>query len=217
MLSGVHAMLDYSDNLKFIISLLAIVNPIGAIPIYISLTDGYRPQERARIILLTSVAVVAILLVTLLSGELILRFFGISIDSFQVGGGILLLLMALSMLQAKTSRVAHTSDEAEETADRETIAVVPLAIPLLSGPGAISAVIVYADKAKDPLAYLITSAGIFIIGLSIFLSLLAAPFIARKLGRTGINIITRIMGLILAAIAVEFITTGLKNIFLPLA
>ncbi|MDF1614065.1 YchE family NAAT transporter [Desulfurivibrio dismutans] len=210
-------MLDYSDNLKFVISLLAIVNPIGALPIYISLTDGYRPQERARIILLTSVAVVAILLVTLLSGELILRFFGISIDSFQVGGGLLLLLMAISMLQARTSRVAHTSDEAEETADRETIAVVPLAIPLLSGPGAISAVIVYADKAKEPLAYLITSAGIFIIGLSIFLSLLAAPFIARKLGRTGINIVTRIMGLILAAIAVEFITTGLKNIFLPLA
>ncbi|MBA3003769.1 MAG: YchE family NAAT transporter [Desulfurivibrio sp.] len=209
-------MLDSSEHIKFIISLFAIVNPIGAIPIYISLTDEYRAEDRARIVRITPVAVVAILLVTLISGEFILRFFGISVDSFRVGGGILLLLMSISMLQARTSRTAHTSDEAEETADRETIAVVPLAIPLLSGPGAISTVIVYAYKAKGISAYLITSAGILLIGLAIYLSLLAAPYIAKKLGRTGINIITRIMGLILAAIAVEFITTGLKNIFLPL-
>jgi len=207
-------MLDSSEHIKFIISLFAIVNPIGAIPIYISLTDEYRAEDRARIVRITPVAVVAILLVTLISGEFILRFFGISVDSFRVGGGILLLLMSISMLQARTSRTAHTSDEAEETADRETIAVVPLAIPLLSGPGAISTVIVYAYKAKGISAYLITSAGILLIGLAIYLSLLAAPYIAKKLGRTGINIITRIMGLILAAIAVEFITTGLKNIFL---
>ncbi|MHB1184060.1 MAG: YchE family NAAT transporter [Desulfobulbia bacterium] len=206
-------MFDFSDHIKFIISLLAIVNPIGAIPIYISLTDDYRPEDRARIVRITPVAVVAILLTTLVSGEFILRFFGISIGSFRVGGGILLLLMAISMLQARTSRAAHTSDEAEETSDRETIAVVPLAIPLLSGPGAISTVIVYAYKAKGPLAYLIISAGILLIGLAIYLSLLAAPHIAKKLGKTGINIITRIMGLILAAISVEFITTGLKNIF----
>ncbi|MFA7384387.1 MAG: YchE family NAAT transporter [Desulfurivibrionaceae bacterium] len=206
-------MFDFSEHIKFIISLFAIVNPIGAIPIYISLTDGYRPEDRARIIRLTPVAVSAILLVTLLSGEFILRFFGISIGSFRVGGGILLLLMAISMLQAKTSRTAHTSDEAEETADRETIAVVPLAIPLLSGPGAISTVIVYAYKAKGPLAYLITSAGILLLGLSVYLSLLAAPYIAKKLGKTGINIITRLMGLFLAAISVEFITSGLKSIF----
>jgi len=206
-------MFDFSEHIKFVISLLAIVNPIGAIPIYISLTDGYRPEDRAKIVKITPVAVSAILLVTLVSGEFILRFFGISIDSFRVGGGILLLLMATSMLQAKTSRTAHTSDEAEETSDRETIAVVPLAIPLLSGPGAISTVIVYAYKAKGPLAYVITSAGILLIGLAIFLSLLAAPYIAKKLGKTGINIITRIMGLILAAISVEFITSGLKNIF----
>jgi multiple antibiotic resistance protein len=209
-------MQDFSEHIKFIISLFAIVNPIGAIPIYVSLTAGYRPEDRARIVRITPIAVVAILLATLTGGEFILRFFGISIGSFRVGGGILLLLMAISMLQARTSRTAHTSDEAEETADRETIAVVPLAIPMLSGPGAISTVIVYAYKAKDPLAYLITSAGILLIGLSIFLSLLAAPYLTKKLGKTGINIITRIMGLILAAIAVEFITTGLKNIFPPL-
>jgi multiple antibiotic resistance protein len=210
-------MFDSSEPIKFIISLFAIVNPIGAIPIYISLTESFRPEDRARIVKITPIAVVAILLVTLICGEFILRFFGISIGSFRMGGGILLLLMAISMLQAKTSRAAHTSDEAEETTDRETIAVVPLAIPLLSGPGAISTVIVYAYKAKGPLAYLITSAGIVLIGLSIYLSLLAAPFITKKLGKTGINIITRIMGLILAAIAAEFITTGIKNIFPALA
>ncbi|MGV1099779.1 YchE family NAAT transporter [Thiovibrio sp. JS02] len=210
-------MTDLSEHIKFIITLFAIVNPIGAIPIYISLTDGYRPEERHQIVRITPVAVVAILLVALLSGEFLLRFFGISIGSFRVGGGILLLLMATSMLQAKTSRAAHTSDEAEETAERETIAVVPLAIPLLSGPGAISTVIVYAYRAKSMLGYLLSSAGIVLIGVSIYLSLSAAPYIAKRLGKTGINIVTRIMGLILAAIAVEFITNGIKNLFPSLA
>ncbi|MFZ5774153.1 MAG: YchE family NAAT transporter [Thermodesulfobacteriota bacterium] len=204
---------DLSEYFKFMITLFAIVNPIGAIPIYISLTDGYPPEDRAKIVRITPTAVVAILLVALFSGEFILRFFGISIGSFRVGGGILLLLMATSMLQARTSRAAHTRVEAEETADRETIAVVPLAIPLLAGPGAISTVIVYAYRAKEPLTFLLTSAGIGLIGLTIFLSLLAAPHIAARLGRTGINIVTRIMGLILAAIAVEFITLGIKGLF----
>ena len=206
-------MVDFSEHIKFIITLFAIVNPIGAIPIYISLTDGYSPEDRRRIVHITPTAVVAILLVALLSGEFILRFFGISIGSFRVGGGILLLLMATSMLQAKTSRAAHTSDEAEETADRETIAVVPLAIPLLAGPGAISTVIVYAYRTKSMTGYLLSSAGIALVGLCVFLSLLAAPYIAKRLGKTGINIVTRIMGLILAAIAVEFITNGIKNLF----
>lgn len=210
-------MLDFSEQIKFIIALFAIVNPIGAIPLYISLTDGYQPGERGQIVRITPVAVVAILLVTLLCGEFILRFFGISIGSFRIGGGILLLLMASSMLQARTSRASHTPVEAEETADRQSIAVVPLAIPLLSGPGAISTVIVYADRAKSLSAYLLISGGILLVGVAIFLSLLAAPHISRRLGRTGINIITRLMGLILAAIAVEFISNGIKNLFPALA
>ncbi len=210
-------MIDFSEHIKFIITLFAIVNPIGAIPIYISLTDGYRPEERRRIERITPIAVTAILLVALLSGEFILRFFGISIGSFRVGGGILLLLMATSMLHARTSRASHTSDEAEETAERETIAVVPLAIPLLSGPGAISTVIVYAYRTKSMLGYLFTSAGILLIGLAIYLSLSAAPYLAKRLGKTGINIVTRIMGLLLAAIAVEFISNGIKNLFPALA
>jgi multiple antibiotic resistance protein len=210
-------MLDFSEHIKFIIALFAIVNPIGAIPIYISLTDGFQAEERRQIVRLTPVAVVTILLVTLFCGELILKFFGISIGSFRIGGGILLLLMATSMLQAKMSRASHTPVEAEESADRQSIAVVPLAIPLLSGPGAISTVIVYAYRAKSLPDYLLISAGILFIGISIFLSLLAAPHISKRLGRTGINIITRIMGLILAAIAVEFISNGIKNLFPSLA
>jgi multiple antibiotic resistance protein len=206
-------MVDLSAYIKFLVSLLAIVNPIGAIPIFISLSDGYTPRHRAKIAKITALSVTVILLVCLAFGEIILAFFGITIGSFRIGGGILLLLMAISMLQAKTSRAVHTADEAEETADKGSIAVVPLAIPLLAGPGAISTVIVYAYKVQTIHQYAIGGMSIIIVGTSVFLALLAAPHISSRLGRTGINIVTRIMGLILAAIAVEFITNGIKNLF----
>lgn len=206
-------MLAYSDYLKIFIGIMAIVNPIGAIPIFISLTTGTSRTEREKIINVVALTVGIILLAALFFGELILHFFGISIHSFRVGGGILLLLIAISMLNAKVSSIVQTREEAEESKDKESIAVVPLSIPLLAGPGAISTIIIDAHKASGIGHYGIIAVEIMALSLSLWVVLRLAPIISSRISATGINIFTRIMGLILAAIAVEFIANGMKGLF----
>ena len=201
------------DYLKFFAALVAIVNPIGAIPIFINLTSDNSEKQRQGNALRASYATAVILLAVLFTGETLLSFFGISIASFRVGGGILILLMAISMLHARISPAKHTAEEAEDSVDRETVAVVPLGTPLLAGPGAISTVILYAQRHGSALHYTILAAVVIVISLSVFLSFRAAPVIAKYLGKTGINVVTRIMGLIMAAVGVEFIANGLKQLF----
>ncbi|WP_019556303.1 YchE family NAAT transporter [Thiomicrorhabdus arctica] len=210
-------MLDYADYIKIFIGLLAIVNPFGAIPLFISITADQNEKQHKQTINLVAISVAIILLVTLFFGELLLRFFGITIDSFRVGGGILILLMAISMLHAKTSLLKQTNAEANESAQKESVAIVPLAIPLLAGPGAISAVILAANKSHAVSHYFTIAAGILLLSLIVWILLHLSPWISKRLGITGINVFTRIMGLILAAIAIEFIANGLKGIFPILA
>ena len=128
------------DALKTFISLLVIVNPIGAIPLFISLTPNQSEREKKRTVQLTSLAVTLVLLISCFLGEQVIRFFGISIASFQVGGGILVLLVAVSMLNAQVSPARQTLEEQQEAETKSNIAVVPLAIPLMTGPGAVSTV-----------------------------------------------------------------------------
>ena len=210
-------MLHYPEYIKILISLIAIVNPLGAIPIFIGLITGMADSERHRIVNIVAVTVSLILLTALFFGQLILHLFGISIHSFRVGGGILILLMAISMLHAKMSPIAQTREEADESKDRESIAVVPLSIPLLAGPGAISTIIIDAHKASGIGHYAIIAVEIFAVSLMLWFILRLAPFISKHITGTGINIFTRIMGLILAAIAVEFMANGLKGLFPSLA
>ena len=210
-------MLDYAEYLKMFVGLLAIVNPFGAIPIFISMTADENIRQRHRTVYLVAVGVSVILLVALFFGELVLQFFGITIDSFRVGGGILILLMAIAMLHAKTSRIRQTDEEADESMEKESVAIVPLAMPLLAGPGAISTVILAAHKSSGVAHYLVISLGIIVLSLVIWIVLRIAPWVAGRIGATGINIFTRIMGLILAAIAVEFFANGLKGLFPSLA
>ncbi len=206
-------MEEWTEHAKFIAALLAIVNPIGAIPIFLNLTADQSTTERRRTGTMAAVSTGMVLGVTLVIGEALLGFFGISIASFRVGGGILILLMSISMMQASVSPVKQTEEEARDIAERDTVAVVPLAIPILAGPGAMSTVILYAQRLPSLKHYLILSAEIAIVTISIWISFRAAYFIASLLGKTGINIITRIMGLIMAAIGVEFIASGLKLLF----
>ncbi len=210
-------MLDSAEYLKIFIGLVAVVNPLGAIPLFISMTGDEEAEQRRRTVNRVALAVMIILLVTLFWGELLLEFFGISIDSFRVGGGILILLMAIAMLHARTSGVRQTDEEAEESVDKESVAVVPLAMPLLAGPGAISAVILAAHKAGAFPHLLIIAAGIVALSLIVWAVLRMAPWIESHISATGINIFTRIMGLILTAIAVEFIANGVKGLFPQLA
>lgn len=206
-------MLDYAQYLKIFIGLLAIVNPFGAVPLFLSMTGGEDAAQRRRTIDLVAIGVTVILLVALFMGEHVLAFFGITIDSFKVGGGILVLLMAIAMLHAKTSLIKQTDKEARESIDKESVAIVPLAMPLLAGPGAISTVILAAHRAHSVGHYVIISLSIVLLAALIWGVLRLSPWIESHLGATGINIFTRIMGLILMAIAIEFIASGIKGLF----
>ncbi len=128
-------MLDPQDYLKFLLALFAILNPPGAVPVLLSLTSSQDTQARRAIARTTSVSVLIVLLIALFFGETLLLFFGISIHSFRVGGGILILLMALSMMHARATDARQTQEESLEAVNRQSIAVVPLAMPILAGPG----------------------------------------------------------------------------------
>jgi multiple antibiotic resistance protein len=150
-------------------------------------------------------------------GDSILNFFGISIPSFQVGGGILLMLIAISMMHGKQSHTRQTPEEAQTLDEREVTAIVPLSIPLLAGPGAISHMIITAQQNSSFAGHLSLIIPIFCIAIIIWVVLRLAVRISHKLGTIGINIVTRLMGLILAAMAVEFIAHGLTGLFPQLA
>lgn len=205
-------MLDFTEYTKIFISLFAIIDPFGIIPLIILFTTQMTAARRARAARLASLTVCAILLAALLVGESLLAFFGISIHSFLVGGGILLLLMAIKMMLGNfyTAASGKDDDDGETTSAN---AIVPLSTPLLAGPGAISAVIVEAHKADGIQHYLMMSVVIVLLAITVWLTFLAAPWVAQRLGKIGINVFTRLMGLILAAIAVEFIANGMRGLF----
>lgn len=210
-------MVEFTQYLKILVALIAIVNPLGAVPIYVSLSTDLEPGEQVKLPGVIAGAVMGILLASLFFGEMILEFFGITIAAFRVGGGILLLIIAISMLHAKVSGIKQTREEIEESGERESVAVVPLATPLLAGPGAISSMIIYSHRGSGVMHYALISADILLLGLLLWAVLRLTPWITKNTSRTGINIFTRIMGLILAAIAVEFIASGLKGLFPVLA
>lgn len=196
--------------LKSFISLLALINPIVAVPFFLSLTANYSVAARRNTVRLTTISVFCVVAIAALLGQNIIDFFGISVGSLQASGGIIMLLMAINMLNAQTGNTRSTEEERDEAEQKNSIAVVPLAIPLLTGPGTISTVIVYAAKTQHWYERLeLIGIGAAIAALC-FLALSAADPISRVIGRTGINIGTRLMGLMLAALAVEFMANGLK-------
>lgn len=198
------------DLLKSFISLLALINPIGAVPFFLSLTAQQTDVERRRTIRIASVSVFCVMTVTTLLGQQIIDFFGISVGSLEVGGGIIMLLMAINMLNAQIGNTRSTPEERHEAELKDNIAVVPLAIPLLTGPGSISTVIIYAANSRhwyDRVGLVAIGA---VLALLCFVAMRLAEPIANWIGRTGINIATRLMGLMLSALAVEFIVNGLR-------
>ncbi|MFM8865169.1 MAG: MarC family protein [Limnohabitans sp.] len=204
-------------DFKPLITLLAIVNPLACVPFFIHYTQGFSSAQRQRTILVSSLSACIVIAASAMLGLQILSFFGISLASFQVGGGMLLLTSALSMLNAQPAEARANADEVQDAEARAavgaSIAVVPLTIPLLTGPATMSTVVIYAEKARD-LVQLGTLVGYgVVIGLATALCFSLAEPIARVLGRTGINVMTRLMGLILAALAVEVMADGLHKLF----
>jgi multiple antibiotic resistance protein len=209
--------MDLAYLFKIGIALFAIVNPIGSVPIFISATDGWNRQQKLRTANVVALTVFLVLAASALFGEGILAFFSITIPSFQVGGGILILLIAINMLHAKQSHSKQTPEEAKTMEERDVIAIVPLSIPLLAGPGAISSMIIAAQDSATLGGQLSLLLPISVVAMLIWLTLQLSGYIAGKLGTIGINIVTRLMGLILAAMAVEFIAHGLSGLFPALA
>ena len=210
-------MTDYAYLLKTTLALFAIVSPLGALPMFIAATRGWDKQARAKTARTVAFTVFIVLMVSAFLGERILDFFGISIPSFQVGGGILLMLIAIAMMHGHQSDARQTKEEAQDMEAREVIAIVPLSIPLMVGPGAISSMILSAQQHPTFTGHLLLTIPACIVALSAWLTLQLADNITRMLGTTGINVITRLMGLILAAMAVEFIAHGLIGLFPQLA
>jgi multiple antibiotic resistance protein len=210
-------MQEWSTYARIATTLLVIANPVGAMPLFISLTAGQTVEERKRTAHLAAATVALVLMTAAVVGDTVLQVFGIHIASFRVGGGILILLMAIAMLHARPTRTHHTPEEVAEAAEKDGVAVVPLGIPLIAGPGAISTMIIYAQQATrwfDTVFLLLTSV---LVAGSVWAALRLADPLSRALGKTGINIVTRLLGLMLAAVAVEFITGGLVQLLPSLA
>jgi len=203
-------MLDFTEYTKIFISLFAIIDPFGIIPIIIAFTAGMTAQKRDRVGRIASLAVLVILIAALLLGEAILSFFGISIHSFRTAGGILLLLMAINMLIGDKPKLSPDDTEGDATS---SVAIVPLSTPLLAGPGAISTVILDAHKGSNVGHYGAMALVLVVLSLIVWITFLIAPWVSRRLGKIGSSIVTRMMGLLLAAIAVEFIAGGLRGLF----
>jgi multiple antibiotic resistance protein len=206
--------MDAYALVKSAVALFAIVDPVGVIPIFLLATRGFTMAQSHAAARVAALTVLGVLAVFIFAGEPMLTFFGIRLASFSVAGGLLLLLLALAMVQAHVSPQRQTQDEAAETGERDAVGVVPLGVPLLAGPGAITHVIVAASASRGHvLQQSLQLIPVALVALSVWLAFRAAPLIARRLGRTGIHVVTRLMGLIIAAISIEMIASGLGELF----
>jgi multiple antibiotic resistance protein len=206
-------MLEWYQYIEMFTAILVIVDPLGLLPIFISITANENERERAHTAKVAVTAAAVVMIIGALAGGPILRFFGISIASFRVAGGLLVLILALAMLNAKISHSKHSPEEAKEAVEKENVAVVPLAVPLLAGPAALSTLIIYAQSMPGWRIKLYLVFCVIVVAVITWIMLRLSIVISRRLGQTGLNNATRLMGLLLAAIAVEFIAGGMVQLF----
>ena len=199
------------NYLHFSLALLAICMPQSAIPIFMNLTRGLGRKEKTNIAKTVMFTVFCVLAVAALGGSQILKSFGISLDSFRFIGGIMLLSLSLGMLKGQQKR--HTDDEEEEAAERSAIGIVPLGMPILAGPGAISTVIIEAQSDPSPMHFAVVIASAATVAAVCFLCLNLSEKLGALLGQTGLNIITRVFGMLVGALAIEFMYSSLAHMF----
>ena len=190
-------------------SLLFIVDPIGVVPTYLVITQGETPAEQRRTAKRACIAMTLILIFFATTGNLLFRAFGITLPAFQIAGGLILWYVATDMLRGER-RTQEGREEVLEGQTKEDVAITPLAIPMLSGPGAISTVIVLSAQARHPAESVLVYAAVLVTGIISYFVLRLGEALLRRLGKTGIRVLTRIMGLLLAAIAVQFVLSGIK-------
>jgi multiple antibiotic resistance protein len=194
-------------------SIFAIVDPFAAVPIYLALTADRSPAEVASVARRASFTCMLVLLVFSAGGSAIMTFFSITLPAFKIAGGVILFAVGFEMLRARPSRTRSTEEEQVEAQTKEDVALVPLGLPLLAGPGAIATVMVLSTKAGDLAHRASVIMCVVVVSFITFLVLRSASFVARALGQTGINLIGRVMGLMLAATAAQFVIDGAREAF----
>jgi multiple antibiotic resistance protein len=194
-------------------SLFSIVDPFAAVPVFLALTAQVPELERRRIAGRAAFTAFAILSVFSLAGAWVFSFFGITIPAFRIAGGVLLFGVALEMLKAQKSSTRSTREEVEE--EHSDVSIVPMGMPILSGPGSIAAVMVLAARCTNFTERLVLHGVIFVIAATCWLVLRSAGYVAGALGKTGLNVLSRMMGLLLAAVAVQFVIDGVHEAFFP--
>lgn len=212
---GMHTFLAAPSVQYFVVTLTSIfflVDPFAAIPAFLVITADAGEREHRRLALKAALTCFIVLSAFALMGSLIFRFFGITLPAFQIAGGIILILMGLEMLQARRSATHETPGETAEGASKEDAGIIPLGIPMLAGPGAISTVMVLMGPSPSWWKMEVVLIAITITSIASFLILAAAERVGKFLGETGIRILMRLMGLLLTAIAVQFIVNGLAEL-----
>ena len=206
-------MTDLAVLITAFSTLFIIIDPPGLAPLFLALTQGMDAKTRRSIALRACMIAAFLMLVFLFLGEAVLAFVGISMPAFRIAGGILLFLTALEMLFQR--RQARRKDNAEEGASEhhDDPSVFPLALPLIVGPGAITTIILYAGQAQGAADFVAITAVMFAVLGLVFLSFLSSGLIERVLGGTGINIVTRVLGMLLAALAIQFVIDGVRQSF----
>ena len=195
------------------IALFSVLNPIGTVPIFVGLTQHDTKKERSRISLWTAINVFIILIVSFFIGEYVLLFFGISIDALRIAGGIIIVSSGFSLLSGKLTKKRGINKKAETDAQkRNDIALTPLAIPMLAGPGSISLLIAFYQEHNTTMEMIISSFAILAISTVIFIVLRSAHYLAKILGASGIVAISRIVGFIVIAIGIQYIVSAIVNI-----
>ena len=206
-------MVDFLFLVTVYVAVFSVLNPIGAIPTLISLTTNYTPEERRKVIERSITVAGGVIIGFMFIGVYIFDVLGISISDFELAGGVLLFKVAFDMLQGKTSNTKLTADEEKESLSKDEIGVVPLGMPLLAGPGTITTTMIYFNLRSTGLEdKVMVFAAVLLVIISAFIVLRFSTLLFKRLGRTGSMIISRVMGLLLAAIGVEFMTNGIISI-----
>jgi multiple antibiotic resistance protein len=190
-------------------TLLVVVDPPAVIPVFLAMTQDQSEAQRKRTAWRAAFTAFLVLSAFATVGGLVFAWLGISMAAFRVAGGILLLLLSIDMLRAQPSRQTTTPEEQREGIEKDDVSIFPLAIPMLAGPGATSTVMVLVSRSSSPLEFALVGLAVAIVCFFCGAALSGASLLASRLGRTGLNVIQRVMGLILAAAAVEFVLDGL--------
>jgi len=195
-------------------SFFTLINPLGTMPIFMTMTAGLSTKDRTKTAKKASIIAFVIIILFAFSGELLFNFFGISVHSFRIVGGVIFFLMGMDMLQARLGKVKIKESEVKTYVD--DISITPLAIPMIAGPGALTNAIILMEQANDFGKKAVLIIMVFVVIVLSYLILFSASRIIKILGQTGINVMMRLMGLIVMVIAVEFFFSGLKPIIMDM-